>query len=77
MRCGVYDLRAAHSYLTVRRAARWEKTPQIAADLQPQQKAGEICGLEIFLIQRFARSYPDEGMGAVTGAVVETVDVSS
>jgi len=46
VRCGVCDLRAAESYLTVRRAARRKQTPQIAADLRPQQEVGEICGLE-------------------------------
>ena len=46
VRCGVCDLRAAETYLTVRRAARCEQTPQIAADRRPQQEAGEICGLD-------------------------------
>ena len=45
VRCGVCDLRAAQSYLRVRRAARRKKTPQIAADFHPQQEVGEICRL--------------------------------
>jgi hypothetical protein len=32
--------------LAVRRAPRWEQTPQIAADLRPQQIVGEIFRLE-------------------------------
>ena len=54
MRCGVCDPRAAEAYLTVRRAARWEQTPQIAADLRPQQEAGEICGLKSHHLARTA-----------------------
>jgi len=42
---GVFDLRGAESYLTVRRAPRSEKTPLGMAHRRPQQKAGEKCGL--------------------------------
>ena len=41
----VFDLRGAESYLTVRRAHRGEKTPMGAVHRRPQQKAGEISGL--------------------------------
>jgi len=43
---GVFDLRDAESYSTVRRASRGEKTPLDAVHLRPQQKIGEKCGLE-------------------------------
>jgi hypothetical protein len=39
------SLEGAGRVLEVRRAPRWEQTPQIAADLRPQQKVGEICVL--------------------------------
>jgi len=42
---GVFNLRGAESYLTVRRAPRSEKTPLGAVHRRPQQEAGEICGL--------------------------------
>jgi len=42
---GVFDLRGAESYLTVRRAPRSEKTPLGMVHRRPQQKAGEKCGL--------------------------------
>ena len=42
---GVFDLRGAESYLTVRRAPRSEKTPLGAVHRRPQQKAGEKYGL--------------------------------
>jgi len=43
---GVFDLRGAESYLTVRRAPRSEKTPLGAVHRRPQQNAGENRGLE-------------------------------
>jgi len=46
------SLEGAERVLAVRRAPRWEQTPQIAADLRPQQKIGEICRL--ISIVRFA-----------------------
>jgi hypothetical protein len=42
---GVFDLRGAESYLTVRRAPRSEKPPLGAVHRWPQQEAGEKCGL--------------------------------
>ena len=45
MLSGVFDLRGAESYLTVRRAPRSEKTPLGAVHRRPQQAIGEICGL--------------------------------
>jgi len=42
---GVFDLRDAESYSTVRRASRWEKTALGAVYCRPQQEAGEKCGL--------------------------------
>ena len=46
MPSGVFDLRGAESYSTVRRAPRSEKTPVGAVHRRPQQKAGEKCGLD-------------------------------
>jgi len=43
--CGAFDLRAAEACLTVRRAARWKKTPQVTAYRGPQKRGGEKCGL--------------------------------
>ena len=43
---GVFDPRGAEAYQAVRRAPRREKTPLGAVHRRPQQKAGEICGLE-------------------------------
>jgi hypothetical protein len=42
---GVFDLRGAESYFTVRRALRSEKTTPGAVHRWPQQKTGEKCGL--------------------------------
>jgi len=42
---GIFDLRGAESYLTVRRAPRSEKTPLGAVHRRLQQEAGEKCGL--------------------------------
>jgi hypothetical protein len=47
-------------YLTVRRAARCEKTPLGAVHRRPQQEAGEKCGL-VFLEQRDVILKHDEG----------------
>jgi len=41
----VPSLEGAERVRVVRRAPRWEQTPQIAADFRPQQNVGEICGL--------------------------------
>ena len=45
MPSGVFDLRGAERVLEVRRAPRGEKTPLGAMHRRPQQKAGEIGGL--------------------------------
>jgi hypothetical protein len=47
---GVFDLRGAESYLTVRRAPRSEKTPLGVVHRRLQQIAGEICGLGLALV---------------------------
>jgi hypothetical protein len=52
VRCGDCDLWDAERVLAVRRAPRWEQTPQIAADFRPQQKAGEICGFIGMILQK-------------------------
>ena len=46
MPSGVFDVRGAESFLTVRRAPRSEKTPLGAVHRRPQRKAGEKCGLD-------------------------------
>ncbi len=45
MSSGIFDLRGAQAYSTVRRAHRWEKMPLGTVHRRPQQEAGEICGL--------------------------------